>query len=127
MTTKAGTAAAGEDYVREEAILQRERAWDSLHAAARTKQAERERLKALNLRPCPKCAIALETRTVKGVEIDRCNSCKGIWLDDGQLELLTQKKPGRLRKILAKIRGGKDRSTASAEPSARKSIPPDTL
>jgi Zn-finger nucleic acid-binding protein len=120
MMTTRGNAAAGEDLTREEAILQRERAWDSLQDAARTKQAERDRLKALNLRPCPKCAIALETRTVKGVEIDRCNSCNGIWLDDGQLDVLTQKKPGRLRKILAKIRGGKDSLMASEEASAGK-------
>ncbi len=27
----------------------------------------------------------------KGVKIDRCMNCQGVWLDAGELELVTQK------------------------------------
>lgn len=37
---------------------------------------------------CPKCDTRLATVTHKGVEIDRCENCNGIFLDDGELEML---------------------------------------
>lgn len=39
---------------------------------------------------CPKCDGALVELTYDGVQIDRCNKCKGVWLDAGELERLTQ-------------------------------------
>lgn len=35
---------------------------------------------------CPKCGSDMTTVTFKGVEIDRCGGCNGIFLDDGELE-----------------------------------------
>lgn len=35
---------------------------------------------------CPKCDEALVLMEIYGIEIDFCNSCRGIWLDDGELE-----------------------------------------
>ena len=35
---------------------------------------------------CPRCQGALYIRGKKGVEIDFCKSCGGIWLDAGELE-----------------------------------------
>lgn len=37
---------------------------------------------------CPKCGEKLEEVKFHGVNIDRCNSCKGIWLDDGELDAI---------------------------------------
>jgi hypothetical protein len=35
---------------------------------------------------CPKCPGLLDTYTFHGFVLDRCASCGGIWLDQGELE-----------------------------------------
>lgn len=30
---------------------------------------------------CPKCTAEFETLTIKGVEVDRCTGCNGLWFD----------------------------------------------
>jgi membrane associated rhomboid family serine protease len=35
---------------------------------------------------CPKCAKAMNTQTVHGIEVDICSECPLIWLDMGELE-----------------------------------------
>lgn len=42
-------------------------------------------------RHCVDCLIVLETVELDSVEIDRCASCGGIWLDDGELDTLRKK------------------------------------
>ncbi|MEA2524191.1 MAG: uncharacterized protein QOF73_1418 [Thermomicrobiales bacterium] len=37
---------------------------------------------------CPACGAELQTLERQGVEIDRCPSCRGVWLDRGELEKL---------------------------------------
>lgn len=37
---------------------------------------------------CPKCDTKLEPVAYKGIEIDRCEGCNGIFLDDGELDTL---------------------------------------
>ena len=37
---------------------------------------------------CPKCKDAMVTLELNNVEIDRCFGCGGVWLDEGELELL---------------------------------------
>src|SRR5436309_528641 len=37
---------------------------------------------------CPKCDEGLFILTFKGVEVDFCHRCRGVWLDAGELELL---------------------------------------
>jgi hypothetical protein len=39
---------------------------------------------------CPKCNGKLIERTFRDVVIDECSGCKGIWLDKGELEALTE-------------------------------------
>ena len=40
---------------------------------------------------CPKCDGTLSEITFEDVQIDRCSSCNGVWLDAGELERLTDK------------------------------------
>lgn len=40
---------------------------------------------------CPKCSGKLESYTFQGVALDRCNSCSGMWLDKGELEMIVRK------------------------------------
>lgn len=37
---------------------------------------------------CPKCSVDMQVKTIMDVEIDICPSCKGIWLDKGELSKL---------------------------------------
>ncbi len=43
---------------------------------------------------CPACSGAMRVETVGGVEIDRCSNCGGIFLDQGELEVLTHDEYG---------------------------------
>ncbi len=43
---------------------------------------------------CPECDIPLLTVELDEVEIDYCPECEGVWLDSGELELLTESTSG---------------------------------
>ncbi len=40
---------------------------------------------------CPNCSTTLLMSDKKGVEIDYCPSCRGIWLDKGELEKIIER------------------------------------
>ena len=37
---------------------------------------------------CPKCGTQLSKQTYRGMEVERCDSCKGTWLDFEELDRL---------------------------------------
>jgi uncharacterized protein len=39
---------------------------------------------------CPKCGAALEEREHHGVKIDVCPDCHGMWLDQGEIDILSK-------------------------------------
>ena len=39
---------------------------------------------------CPKCAGAMRTYERNGIHLEQCDTCRGIFLDFGELEALTQ-------------------------------------
>jgi len=39
---------------------------------------------------CPECHDEMLILELDGVEIDCCDECRGIWLDEGELELLIE-------------------------------------
>jgi uncharacterized protein len=39
---------------------------------------------------CPECIDEMLILELDGVEIDYCDECRGIWLDEGELELLLE-------------------------------------
>jgi Zn-finger nucleic acid-binding protein len=43
---------------------------------------------------CAKCGAAMEEVTFRGVRIDKCFACGGVYLDDGELEQLAGKSGG---------------------------------
>jgi hypothetical protein len=45
---------------------------------------------------CPKCGASLVAMHDKGLEIDKCSRCQGIWLDSGELERMLPEEPGLL-------------------------------
>jgi hypothetical protein len=64
----------------------------------RLKRADEERHKqaAPSAISCPKCDGTLVEITFEEVQIDRCNKCHGVWLDNGELERLTGQESGWL-------------------------------
>ena len=35
---------------------------------------------------CPNCNTSMQTVSRSGVELDMCTSCRGVWMDRGELE-----------------------------------------
>jgi hypothetical protein len=62
---------------------------------------EKRKLKELHFMHCPKCGHRLHDETLDGISVDICPSCRGIFLDDGELAKLTERPKG----LLSKVRG----------------------
>jgi hypothetical protein len=48
--------------------------------------AEKDRLKALHFMKCPKCGMGLIEIDYRGIKVDKCSACDGVWLDSGELD-----------------------------------------
>ncbi|HSA58946.1 MAG TPA: zf-TFIIB domain-containing protein [bacterium] len=69
--------------------------------ARKLSQEEQRKLKALHWMRCPKCGMELHSIPFKGVTIEKCFSCQGIFLDDGELEKVAGKEEGFLTSVLS--------------------------
>ena len=90
----------------DEYILRQE--MEKRRQAVREKQAElaedeRERQKELHWMRCAKCGAELTEVEFRGVKIDKCFSCGGVYLDDGELEQLAGR-PGWFEGMLKAFR-----------------------
>jgi len=54
---------------------------------------------------CPKCGSDLEEINYHNVMIDKCPECNGIWLDQGELELLAKAEPQATKGLLGRLFG----------------------
>ena len=54
---------------------------------------------------CPKCGADLEEINYQNVMIDTCKECKGIWLDHGELDLLTKGQAQFTKGFLSRVFG----------------------
>lgn len=64
----------------------------------------RNKLKELHWMHCPKCGMELHTIPLRGILIDKCFACGGIFLDNGELEKLTGEEAGFLAGVLSLFR-----------------------
>ncbi len=87
-----------EYFARVEAEQRRKRALDVTRSL---KKGEREKLRALHSMHCPKCGMVLETVAFRGLQIEKCFSCNGTWLDAGELDQLAGKEPGFLQRLIS--------------------------
>jgi hypothetical protein len=56
------------------------------------KESSREQLIRESCRNrCPKCSEALEAMTFRGVPLDKCPGCGGVWLGPRDLQMLAEK------------------------------------
>ncbi len=42
-------------------------------------------------RTCPACGVELESTDRKGVRIDQCPNCRGVWLDRSELDKVIER------------------------------------
>ena len=66
---------------------------------ARIQVEERNRLKELHFMRCPKCGMELVEIELKGIKVDRCVACRGIFFDGGEIEQLLKQGEGFLGKL----------------------------
>jgi Zn-finger nucleic acid-binding protein len=61
---------------------------------------------------CPVCQEPMVVLELDKIEIDHCINCGGIWLDEGELELLleTEEERNRLKDLFKEARSVKEKS-----------------
>jgi len=50
---------------------------------------------------CPKCEMELIEINYKGIKVDECSECEGIWLDAGELEAVARLEKSGLDKLFS--------------------------
>ena len=90
---------------------------------------------------CPKCAGVMKTYERNGIHLEQCDTCRGIFLDFGELESLTQmenrfvqaapppppvqpglRKPAGLRRLRPGARLGPPRQQALPQAGLRQAV-----
>jgi uncharacterized protein len=92
------SSAEEEYFARENAERLRKLAAEQKRAMA---AAEREALRNQHFMRCPKCGMELKEISFRGIQVDRCFSCNGTWLDQGELEKLA--KDDRQDSVIASV------------------------
>jgi len=62
---------------------------------------ERNSLKELHYMRCPKCGMQLVEIDYKGIKIDKCTECDGVWLDQGELEAIVNLDKSVISRLLS--------------------------
>jgi ssDNA-binding Zn-finger/Zn-ribbon topoisomerase 1 len=65
------------------------------------KEEEKKQLRELHNMRCPKCGMELIEIDYRGIKVDRCSECLGIWLDTGELESISKLEKGTLDKLFS--------------------------
>jgi hypothetical protein len=84
--------------VRLDAELLRER-----RAALDAEREKRER--NMHYMKCPKCGCDLREREYHHVKVDVCSECSGMWLDKGEIELVTHTERNWFSRVVGDIIG----------------------
>ena len=64
--------------------------------ASPTAEEERRHDLAAARNRCPRCGVSLIGVWYRGVELDRCSACQGVWLDCGELDQVLAEEKGFL-------------------------------
>jgi len=75
---------------------------------AKLKEEERRQRKTLHFMCCPKCGMELIEIEYKGVKIDKCSDCAGVWLDCGEMERILDQEENFLAGMLGIFRRNAD-------------------
>ena len=63
----------------------------------------RARERAQHHMKCPKCGADLKEREMHGVKVDACPDCHGVWLDQGEVELLAQHRESNVSRVISDL------------------------
>ena len=91
-----------EEYFAREKFNRTQKAEQERQHAIETE--ERLKLKELHYMRCPKCGMQLVEIDYRGIKIDKCTACEGIWLDAGELEMVAQLDKSVIDKFFATFR-----------------------
>jgi len=59
---------------------------------------EKLKRKELHYMHCPKCGMDLIEIDYRGIAVDKCSMCEGVWLDAGEMEAISRLDKGMLDK-----------------------------
>jgi hypothetical protein len=65
---------------------------------------DKRKLMDLHYMRCPKCGMELSEIDYKGIAVDKCFNCEGVWLDAGELESVAKLEKGALDKLFGVFR-----------------------
>jgi Zn-finger nucleic acid-binding protein len=99
---------AEEEYFKKKEL---EKLRESQVEAAREMAAqEKDRLKKLHWMRCPKCGLELKEIDYRGVKVDACFACGGMFLDPGEVEKVVDfQEPGMMARMMAAVFGKESR------------------
>ena len=93
---------AEDEYFKLEELRQLKRAREA--AARDTKEQERVELRKLHWMHCPKCGLELAEIDFRGVAVDACFGCRGMFLDHGEIDkILEDNEPGFLNRMVGTL------------------------
>lgn len=67
----------------------------------RLAEEEKRKLKEIHYLMCPKCGMELIEIDYKGIKVDKCSECEGVWLDAGELETVSKLEKTGLDKLFS--------------------------
>jgi predicted Zn-ribbon and HTH transcriptional regulator len=73
--------------------------WTEEEKQKKIAEGEKKRLMGLHYMKCPKCGMELIEIDYKGIKVDKCSRCEGIWLDAGELEAISKVEGAVLYKL----------------------------
>ncbi len=62
---------------------------------------EKKKLRDLHYMRCPKCGMELIEIDCKGIKVDKCSECAGIWLDAGEFEAVSKLEKNLMDKLFS--------------------------
>ncbi|MBC8412250.1 MAG: zf-TFIIB domain-containing protein [Nitrospira sp.] len=91
-----------DDYVARQEYVRLKKLEEAKHLALEAE--EIKRLKALHQMRCPRCGMELIAVNYRGIEVDKCSECEGVWLDAGELEEVSKMEKSALDKLFGVFR-----------------------
>jgi uncharacterized protein len=67
-------------------------------------ETEKAKLRELHFMKCPKCGTDLMEIEFKGMKVDECSSCRGMWLDAGEFDALVKIEKPALERLFSLFR-----------------------
>ncbi len=65
---------------------------------------EKEALRELHFMRCPKCGMELIEIDFRGIKVDKCSECQGVWLDAGEMDHVACLEKSTLDKLFTVFR-----------------------